>query len=341
MENFEFLLNIDLFKKSLDEQKDVLKSFWTKAEDILDDSGIGVLPIPESWNHLKHNYFSVLFIAIFQTLEIPTPRLKLYAKLNHCLRSWVTACDNLLDDELKEIIITDLPPNAKIFKSVHATLLTDRIFFSFLMDALKEKTISDREMRLLLNISLNSISVSGLEEAQEEGGIKDYISPEAIIEKIHYAKTGRLFTATLSAPLELGDIDIKDEKVKQIYDGLISLGIGCQILDDISDIDMDINNEKYNYLSSLILASDDETEKHHLESLLSNKNTTGDQINLYQEFPKASSIALNNSIQWLKKAFQGLNNGGINLSMNEVMQFMKNIAELYTRPEDLMFIRDR
>ncbi len=218
---------------------------------------------------LRHNYFSVLFIAIFFILEIPIQRLMLFSGLNHCLRSWVTACDNLLDNELKEIIVTDLPENAHRFKSVHTLLLTDRIFFSFLLDARKAGTISDDEMVRLLNLSLAAISVSGREEAEEEGGVEDAPPPEQILHRVHIAKTGQLFAAPLSAPLALGDIDLKNPRVSQMKEGLLDFGLGCQILDDISDLGTDLQDRKYNYLASLIHHGSTTHEKELLSSIQS------------------------------------------------------------------------
>jgi hypothetical protein len=83
-----------IFKKTA-EQQDVLKDFWKKAGLVLSGSGVELKPIPREWTALGHNYFSVLFIAAFFHLGIPLSRLRLYARINHCLRSWVTSCDNL------------------------------------------------------------------------------------------------------------------------------------------------------------------------------------------------------------------------------------------------------
>ena len=96
------------------------------------------------------------------------------------MRTWVTACDNLLDDELKELIITDLPEKAKVFKSVHTVLAADRIFFLFLCEAVKKGVISDDEMEILLSNTMTAMSESGREEAEEEGGVDYSVKPEAI-----------------------------------------------------------------------------------------------------------------------------------------------------------------
>ena len=115
MPDFRFLLELGVFHKALAEQKQVVQSFWENAAQLLVNSGIQLKPMPVQWSSFRRNYFSVFFIVCFRVLGIADDRRRLFARLNHCLRAWVTCCDNLLDNELKELILTDLPQEAKIF----------------------------------------------------------------------------------------------------------------------------------------------------------------------------------------------------------------------------------
>ena len=324
-------------------QKEVIHLFWRKAQPLLEGSGIHLKPLPTSWTSLRHNYFSVLFIAIFFVLEIPLQRLMLFSGLNHCLRSWVTACDNLLDNELKEIIVTDLPENAHTFKSVHTLLLTDRIFFSFLLEAVEAGTISRDEMVRLLNISLTAISASGREEAEEEGGVEDAPSPEHILHRVHVAKTGQLFASPLSAPLALGDIDLKNPTVSQMKEGLLAFGLGCQILDDISDLGTDLHDRKYNYLASLIQHG---SVKHEKELLVTFRSGTPGKdsrqlTGLYQQFPEASEKAFTEATRQLRRALTLLSEAGLPLSPLNREMFIKILVKLFHHPNRLLNLRDR
>jgi len=343
MPEFDFLLKVSLFRKSLKVQQAVIHDFWAKAQTLLAGSQIHLKPIPKSWLSLRHNYFSVLFLAIFHVLDIPAPRLTLYARLNHCLRSWVTACDNLLDKELKEIILTDLPANAHTFKSVHTLLLTDRIFFAFLLDALEDGIISNKEMVRLLNISLSAISASGREEAEEEGGVFDVPRPQQILQKIHLAKTGHLFAAPLSAPIALGDIDLNQPTAALAKDGLMNFGLGCQILDDISDMGMDLSDRKYNYLISLIHHQGTRDEKKLLEKLSRNDNSDVKEGSekLYQSFPIAAQQALTDATQQLKEALTSLSDCGLPLSALNRELFIKILVKVFKHPERFFNLRDR
>lgn len=343
MPEFDFLLKIALFQKSMTAQKTVVHHFWEKTQPLLEGSGIHLKPVPKSWTSLRHNYFSVLFIAIFFILEIPIQRLMLFSGLNHCLRSWVTACDNLLDNELKEIFVTDLPEDAHTFKSVHTLLLTDRIFFSFLLDAVEAATISHDEMVRLLNISLTAISVSGREEAEEEGGVEDAPPPEQILHRVHTAKTGQLFASPLSAPLALGDIDLKNPTVSQIKEGLIAFGLGCQILDDISDLGTDLHDRKYNYLASLIHHGSRKHEKDLLRSFQPGPpgEDSRQLTRLYQRFPAASEKAFTEATNQLQRALTLLSEAGLPLSPLDREMFIKILVKVFHHPNRLLNLRDR
>jgi hypothetical protein len=340
MPEFDFLLKVSLFRKCLKAQQAVIHDFWVKAQSLLAGSEIHLKSIPKSWLNLRHNYFSVLFIAMFHVLDIPAPRLTLYARLNHCLRSWVTACDNLLDNELKEIILTDLPAKAHTFKSVHTILLTDRIFFSFLMDALDQDIINAKEMEHLLNISLSAISASGREEAEEEGGVMDVPTPEEILQQVHLAKTGHLFAAPLSAPAVLGDIDLSQPTAAQAKAGLMTFGLGCQILDDISDLGLDIIDRKYNYLFSLIHHQGTPAEKKQLQKFCQEGHLS-DHNKLYQAFSRASQQALTDATQQLKKALRSLSDCGLPLSKLNRDIFIKILVSVFRHPERFFNLRDR
>ena len=55
-------------------------------------------------------------------------------RVNQCLRGMVTGCDNILDDEYKTTLETDLPPQAHRFRSVLDIMVADRVLFTLLVD---------------------------------------------------------------------------------------------------------------------------------------------------------------------------------------------------------------
>jgi hypothetical protein len=343
MPDFDFLLELDLFRRSLTEQQAVVRRFWEEGTRLLKGSGIHLRPIPKRWLSLRHNYFSVLFIAIFELLGLPVHRRTFYTRLNHCYRTWVTACDNLLDDELKELFHTDLPSGAKIFKSVHSLLLADRIFFAFLQEAVNAGSFTPAEADTLLNISLTAISASGREEAMEEAGATKELTPAQILTEIHQPKTGQLFTTPLQAPLALGDIDPANPQVAAILEGLEQFGIGCQILDDLSDLGDDLSAHKYNYLAAVIRHGENVAEKEILDSLIGQapSEAQAEDTGLYRRFPKASKATLKIAVDWLDTALIRLADGGLPLGKTRRCLFMGILTTLYGHPNALLHIRSR
>jgi hypothetical protein len=343
MPEFDFLLDIDLFRRSLGEQQAVVKRFWLEGQRLLEGSSIQLRPLPKRWLSLRHNYFSVLFIAIFILLDLPKARRRFYARLNHCYRSWVTACDNLLDNELKELFLTDLPPQAQVFKSVHSLLLADRVFFAFLQKAVAEGVFSNLEADKLLAISLTAISASGREEAMEEGGVSQDLSPERILSEIHRPKTGQLFTAPLQAPLALGDISADDPQVAALLEGLEGFGVGCQILDDLSDLGADLSAGKYNYLAAVIRHGEAAAEKESLATLTARaqEEDLTEESSLYGRFPKAAKVTLQGAIDQLDNALARLADGGLPLGKTKRRLFMGILTTLYGHPNALLHIRPR
>lgn len=339
MPKFSFLLTVHVFKRSLDKQKEVIRDFWKKAGHVLANTGVELKPIPRKWLSLKHNYFSVLFIVVFHLLNIPPKRLKFYACINHCLRTWVTACDNLLDDELKELLVTDLPEYAKVFKSVHTVLVADRIFFLFLREGVQRGIITEDELEVLLNNTMMAMSECGREEAEEESGVDYSVSPQQILNDIHMAKTGRLFTSPLAAPMALGDINLKEEKVKTVYEGLSSFGLGCQILDDLSDLGMDVYKRKHNYLASLIMNSRDGSEKQKFMQVLANTQLFKNDIYLYQQFSKGSQMAMAESRKHFENALDLLCRAGLPLNKPKRQMFIKTLLTILGHPKLLLHLR--
>ncbi len=339
MAEFSFLLTVDVFKISLDKQKEVIRDFWKKAGHVLADTGVELKPIPRKWLSLKHNYFSVLFIVIFHVLDIPPQRLKFYAGINHCLRTWVTACDNLLDDELKELLVTDLPEYAKVFKSVHTVLVADRIFFLLLREGVQGGIITEDELEVMLNNTMMAMSECGREEAEEESGVDYSVSPQEILNDIHMAKTGRLFTSPLAAPIALGDISLTDVKVKTVHEGLSSFGLGCQIIDDLSDLGMDVYKRKHNYLASVIMNSRDGTEKQKFMQLLDNAHLVKNDIYLYQQFSRGSQVAMAESTKHFEKALDLLCRAGLPLDKSKRRMFIKTLLTILGHPKLLLHLR--
>jgi hypothetical protein len=238
--------NADVFSFLVDELQESLHIFWEKAGKILHGSGVKLLDPPAGFYALENNFFSALFLYSYYRAGIKSERRILYSAINQCLRGMVTGCDNILDDEYKRTLETSLPQNGTKFRSVLDIMVSDRVLFELSLDAFNE-----RENILTSSaISLRSLVESGYQEATEEGGITEILPPDRVLETVHHYKTGILFNCPWAIPSRIENTD--EEKKRRLKSALYNIGIGCQIMDDMADLERDIQTKHHNYVVSLI-----------------------------------------------------------------------------------------
>lgn len=229
---------------------EAVRLYWGLASQILEESGVRLLALPHEFLALRKNFFSALFLYSYHRAGIPHERRVVYAAVNHCLRGMVTGCDNLLDDEYKATLVTDLPASGTRFRSVLDIMVSDRVLFDILLTAHREGRLDADQVLAASSASLRALARSGAQEAGEEGGVQEILPPETILRSIHHFKTGVLFQCPWAVPqlIETVDTDLRDRMLEALY----RIGIGCQILDDVVDVASDVRNRHHNYLVSLI-----------------------------------------------------------------------------------------
>ena len=330
MAELDFLGRIALFRESLEEQREELADFWAKAGVVLAGSGVTLAPLPRSWTTLRHNHFSVLFIAVLRLLDIPTPRRLLYARINHCLRAWVTACDNLLDGELRETLLTDLPAGAAVFKSAHTLLVVDRVFFLMLREAESSGVITPEQADRLVAVSLGSLTASGRQEAEEEHGVAGRLSPTRVLREVHGRKAGLLFTAPLAAPEALGDTGA-GRRFRDLSRGLHRFGLGVQILDDLNDLGQDLAGRRQNYFASVIAHGSDAGERVRLGQLEGAEAVRAD-AGLWKQFPKGLARTQAECLAQFRAGVDLLFRGGLPLGLAERSALAAGLAAVVHHP---------
>jgi hypothetical protein len=239
-----------------------LSLYWEAAGRILEPCGVILEAPTEATFSLQKNFFSMLFLYSYYRAGLPTHRRIIYAATLQCLRGMVTGCDNLLDDEYKQTLGTDIPVTGYRFRSVVDIMVSDRVLFQILMDAAERKEIAIDRVLAASAASMKTMTRSGVEEASEEAGISAILEPDAILETIHHLKTGILFQCPWDIPLTIETI--ADAGLKPLLEGLYRIGIGCQILDDMVDMAVDMRSNRHNYLVSLIHHGSDPIEKERL-----------------------------------------------------------------------------
>ena len=236
----------DIFLTLEDELKKSLRIFWEKAAQILEGSSVRLADPPPGYYLLENNFFSALFLYSFYRAGIKKENRILYSAINQCLRGMVTGCDNILDGEYRRTLETNLPQKGTRFRSVLDIMVSDRVLFELSLGAFKEK----EKIIAASVISLRALVESGYQEATEEGGIKEILPPDRVLETIHHFKTGVLFNCPWAIPSVIENMD--EEKNKNLNMALYNIGMGCQVMDDMADLESDIKTKHHNYVVSLI-----------------------------------------------------------------------------------------
>jgi len=250
----------------------------------------------------KDNIFSTLFITTAATLNLPDEKLEFYAVLNHCMRTLVTGCDNLFDDEYKEVIPLLLPGRGTIFKSVLHIIIAEKIIAMHLDKYIDSENLTTAKASIISRAALEVLLPSGIEEHEEEDNPAWYnIKADQLIDNILYRKTGVLF----EAPMKLIRIaeDFDEEKVSLHCKALSTFGIACQMLDDVMDTGEDIYRRKYNSVVSL--AAEYPEEKNVIRQIAENHSISKKEAGKAAgKLKKARRKCIRLSFSYFRKAHQ-------------------------------------
>jgi hypothetical protein len=311
----ELLDQIPFLKTAFEEQQAAIRGVWAHAKDILrvDETiakqfQVTLGPMPDSILGFQHNMFSTVFLAVLQPLGIAPERRRLYGKLNHLFRAWVTSADNLLDDEDKVTFPVQLPGNAHVMRQVVVIMLADRIMVRILAEALADGVLTPAEAQTLSDESLRVLLASAAEEASEEGGLKEWPDPEYVLDQLHPLKTGILFYIPFLGPEKI-EKNIDHEKLTGLKRALLDFGIGCQMLDDIRDLARDYTQRRANYVISRLVHGSN--GKREIETL--DKHTRDGDLDkrLDQFFPDETSLICRAATARLEGSFEALDALGL------------------------------
>jgi geranylgeranyl pyrophosphate synthase len=216
----------------------------------------------------------------------------------------VTGCDNILDDEYKKTLETDLPQQGARFRSVVDIMVSDRVLFEILLDEFKNDKINDADLLNASDAALHALIRSGAQEASEENGISNILTPRQVLASVHHFKTGLLFQCPWAIPRVLEGRG--KEEVNFILEALYQIGMGCQIMDDIVDLAGDLQRQRHNYVASVIYHEFDSNHWKRLNSYKSSNPGDKQETDLVLKFPKALSIAKKAAYKFLEEGLGGL-----------------------------------
>jgi hypothetical protein len=239
------LMDVPQFASAFHLQLQTLDEFYSLACTI-GGSDCPVEPQPKSLLDLERNFFSMLFLAVTRSLIAETTYMPLYAMVNQGMRAWVTACDNLLDDEYKEVFPFEMVRHGNRVRSVLTLLLADRVISEYVC---REYGNCDL-LASVGRISLAALMPSAIQESEEEFRPVPVLLPEQLLQTVHRHKTADLFAAPLALPSTLERVE--SSRLSAAKRAVANFGLACQILDDLKDMPLDVVEGRHNYLVSSI-----------------------------------------------------------------------------------------
>lgn len=294
----------DLLRILEDEIGAALALYLEIAGNLLAGSGTRLEDVPPSFFSLKYNFFSALFLFSYHRAKISKERRIFYAVVNQCLRGMVTGCDNLLDDEYKQTLPTDLPATATRFRSVLDIMASDRVLFELILKNLKGGRLTWEQGSRISSISLTALMRSGAQEAGEETGISHILSPEKVLMNIHHYKTGLLFQAPWAIPSVLEKSS--PAQVEEIKKALYNIGMGCQIMDDMVDLQVDIRTHRHNYVVSVLYHSLNNASHKGVEDFWDSDDRTESSQDLLSFFPETRTAVMQTALAFLETGLTSL-----------------------------------
>ncbi|MCE5280422.1 MAG: hypothetical protein ABFD92_19515 [Planctomycetaceae bacterium] len=239
------LSSLEVFCQALSLQQETLEEFYRLATTIAPQQCAVDRPGGTLFA-LERNVFSTLFLVVTASLVGRSRFLPLYAMVNQCMRAWVTACDNLLDDEYKEIFPFRLAGRGQRMRSVLTILLADRILWEYIDRQYRDDGVLEAAGRL----SLEALAPSAAQECEEETRPVEILPSRRLLDEVHHRKTGLLFMSPLALPCRLEPPD--ERRARAAGRAVHDFGMGCQCLDDIVDLPADAAAGRHNLLVSLM-----------------------------------------------------------------------------------------
>lgn len=306
----------NIFKIAFNEQKSCIKAVYDEAETILQsppqtppEFQVKMAVVPEGFYTVRKNLFSTLFQSVYHLMGIPEDRRLLYGKLNHLFRIWVTSADNLLDHEDKIVVPIEIAGSSHVMRQVISIMLADRILKNIVDEATENQSISREQGRLLTHKSLQILLPSAAEEASEEDGIIQRPDAAYVLNTIHRLKTGLLFHLPFLG-VETIEKEVNPEILLLCKQGLMDFGLGCQILDDIRDIDEDYLEARHNYILSALYHEDPSL----LRKLDGQSSVDYDASNVFGLFPDVVRPAAEKAAGLLSEGLLALGSAGLGIN---------------------------
>jgi hypothetical protein len=293
--------------------------------------------VPGTLSYAQKNIFSILFLSIYRSIGIPEERRIFYGMVNHAVRGLVTAADNILDDEYKEMLPLRFPESATRFKSVMHILLFDRFLARIIEEAAEKGFFPPEERDALQKRVFDAMIPIGAEEASEEGGVGEIIPPSEILSSVHMYKGGNLLRLAFVAP-RLVERALAGP-LEQADHGTYRIGMALQVIDDLTDFYCDIHDRRHNYLVSSIRFEGTDTERERLDLLMAGDDQGKPSIEL--AFSQSVKRVMDRAIGEALAGFDLLHGAGFWIDRQLALILIRHLFRLRGVPNLLALLPKR
>jgi hypothetical protein len=199
------------------------------------------LPPTTYW---QRNFFSILFLSIFDAIGVARQRRHQYGLILHAVRGIVTATDNILDGENKGAVALDTSRGGAVLPNVLLILLQDSLVHQVIAEAAPDASACEQAQAALAA----ALFAIGQEETGEEQDVETVLEPEDLIASVHRFRGGKLLELAFVVPevLETG----LGERLARAKSGVYHIGLALQLLDDLTDFAEDVRRRNHNILRS-------------------------------------------------------------------------------------------
>ena len=231
------------------------------------------LMTPAGLAFLQEYFFLILFRSVFASLGVPSERLRLYTELNFCIKGTITAADNLFDDQAKSLLPLSERSGAR-FLSILQLMAFERLARKVLDRGQEAGSLITADRDRIQRGLLDRMARIGALEGSEEGGVEEVLPPDEMIETVHRVRGGALFALAFVAPavLERGEIA---RKMTRAESAVARLGTAFQIVDDLTDFEVDLGRRTHNLLIAQIEHGGSREERTELERARADAATSG------------------------------------------------------------------
>ena len=294
-----------LLYQSMKEYRDIEKEFKKNFEKYSFFNEIEFKSIELSdIEYFEKNFFSIFFISIFKKIGFEKSNLKKYGMIFHVIRVMVTATDNILDNEEKGKYNLKIAANP-ILKNILLIIMSEII----MCEKLKNSNSVKKMVETLYNIAKGE-SISALKKGEI------YPKSEFIREEVHKNIGGELLGIAFDIPLE------EESELKTIIEnfrrGIVYVGNALQALDDMTDVKEDIDGNKANLMTAIIL------EKNGI----SYENLIEKKLYGFEVCEKEYSILIEESVENALKGFKIMEENGYPINKKQGEEILKMMFKL-------------